>query len=92
MKSTIDRTSKEIINDLSKIQGVENIEIYYLVNNYGATFTKNGVKFDLLRWANCYGVDCGWGVDVHDHKGIGCASYKRAIEFITNWTEDGGED
>lgn len=88
MKSNIDRTSKEIRNDLSKIQGVENIEIYYLVNNYGATFTKNGVKFDLRRWANCYGVDLGWGVDIiQGHRGIGCASYKRCIKFISEWTE-----
>lgn len=70
-------TREEILNDLSLINGVSEVEYYTLINNYGATFKKNGKKYDLRRWANCYGVDCGWGVF-----GYSGDDYNEAIEAI----------
>lgn len=87
----MEKTYNEIIADLSNIQRVENIKTYTLVNNYGADFTKDGVKFDLRRWANCYGADCGWGVSVHNHKGLSCKTYDECIKFISDWKEGEGE-
>lgn len=40
--------------------GCENVESYMLVNNYGYTFTKGGLKFDLRHWLNCYGEDVNY--------------------------------
>ena len=43
--------------------GCENV---VLVNNYGYTFTKGDVKFDLRHWLNCYGADVNyWSLDGH---------------------------
>ena len=37
-----------------------------LVNNYGYTFTKGDVKFDLRHWLNVYGEDVNyWSLDGH---------------------------
>lgn len=47
--------------------GCENVEIYMLVNNYGYTFKKGDVKFDLRHWLNCYGCDVNyWSLDGHN--------------------------
>ena len=47
--------------------GCENVEIYMLVNNYGYTFTKGDVKFDLRHWLNCYGAEVNyWSLDGHN--------------------------
>ena len=81
----MEKSYKELTADLTSIEGVTDIKLYTLVNNYGATFTKDGVKCDLRRWANCYGADCGWGVSVHDHKGLGGKTYDECIKFIKNW-------
>lgn len=44
---------------LSKIEGVSDVVGYTLVNNYGWAFKKNGHKYDVRFWANCYGVYIG---------------------------------
>ena len=71
--------------------GCENVESYMLVNNYGYTFTKGDVKFDLRHWLNCYGEDVNyWSLDGHK---IGTKEYiklekatfrnfEEALEFI----------
>ena len=46
--------------------GCENVNSYMLVNNYGYTFTKGDVKFDLRHWLNVYGADVDyWSLDGH---------------------------
>ena len=35
---------------------------YSLISNWGYTVTHKGSTYDVRRWANCYGSDCGWGV------------------------------
>ena len=40
---------------LLKEAGATAIKFYMLINNYGYTFIKNGIKYDLRFWANCYG-------------------------------------
>lgn len=46
--------------------GFENVNSYMLVNNYGYTFTKGDVKFDLRHWLNVYGEDVNyWSLDGH---------------------------
>lgn len=87
----MEKTFNEIITDLSGIKSVEDIKQYCLINNYGATFTKGGIKFDLRRWANCYGADMGWGVSVHGHKGFFSNKYDECINFIAEWKEGEGE-
>lgn len=37
-------------------------ESYMLVNNHGYVIKHRGRKYDVRRWRNCYGSDCGWGV------------------------------
>ena len=71
----MEKSNKEIIEALEQIDGVTDIKCYCLINNYGATFMKNGKKHDLRRWANCYGVDCGWD---------GGRTFEEAIEAIKN--------
>lgn len=47
-----------------KKAGCTDISGYCLVNNYGYTFSKGGVEYDLRYWENCYGVyGGGWHVD-----------------------------
>ena len=83
----MEKTYEEITTALEAIEGVTDIKTYTLVNNYGAYFKKDGVKFDLRRWANCYGADCGWGVSVQGHKGASCTTYDECIQFIADWKE-----
>lgn len=78
--------------DLLRNAGCENVDSYMLVNNYGYTFTKGDVKFDLRHWLNCYGADVDyWSLDGHK---IGTKDYVKldnnksfntfneALEFI----------
>lgn len=47
------------MDDIEKIikkYGGDNIKGYSLINNYGYTFTLDGLRLDLRYWANCYGV------------------------------------
>lgn len=46
----------EELEKLISKYGGENIESYFLVNNYGITFDYKGIKYDARYWANCYGV------------------------------------
>lgn len=47
-----------------KNAGCENVKSYMLINNYGYTFTKDNVKYDLRHWLNCYGADVNfWALD-----------------------------
>ena len=55
-------TISEIEEKLKSIKGVSNVKYYTLVDNWGWTFEKNGLHYDLRRWVNCYGVDLGFGV------------------------------
>lgn len=55
-------TISEIEERLKSIKGVSNVKYYTLVYNWGWTFEKNGLHYDLRRWVNCYGVDLGFGV------------------------------
>jgi hypothetical protein len=44
--------------------GCTDIKPYTLVSNYGYTFSKGGVGYDLRYWENCYGVyGGGWHID-----------------------------
>lgn len=53
--------------ELLKSIGCENVDSYMLVNNYGYTFTKGDLKFDLRHWLNCYGADVNyWSLDAHN--------------------------
>lgn len=45
------------------------VESYMLVNNWGHIVEYNGATYDVRRWANCYGADCGWGVSWLSNKG-----------------------
>ena len=44
---------------LKQVEGVTDVKGYVLVNNTGWTFSKNGFRFDVRFWANCYGVYVG---------------------------------
>lgn len=70
-----------------KNAGCENVDSYMLVNNYGYTFTKGDVKYDLRHWLNCYGEDVDyWDLGGHNTKeyvkgGI-FKNFEEALEFI----------
>ena len=60
--------SKFVFNKEQELRnaGCENVDSYMLVNNYGYTFTKGDVKFDLRHWLNVYGEDVDyWSLDGH---------------------------
>lgn len=70
--------------------GCTDIEIYFLVSNYGYRFSKGGVKYDLRYWENCYGVyGGGWQLT---SIGDNCATrspyfgedFNKTIEWIEN--------
>lgn len=71
--------------------GCENVDGYMLVNNYGYTFTKGDIKYDLRHWLNCYGADVDyWSLNGHKigtkdyvklDKGT-FKSFEEALEFI----------
>lgn len=84
---TMEKTYKELTADLTSIEGVTDIKLYTLVNNYGAEFMKDGSHFDLRRWANCYGADLKWGVSVTGCRGISNESYENCISFIKEWSK-----
>lgn len=85
----MEKTYEEITTALEAIEGVTDIKTYTLINNYGAYFKKDGVKFDLRRWANCYGTDIGWGVSITgNYKGLTTYKFDDAIQFIKDWKKD----
>ena len=43
--------------------GCEDVKGYTLISNYGYRFTKNGKRYDLRYWDNCYGMSlCYWSI------------------------------
>ena len=42
---------------LESVPGIENVEYYGLINNYGYHFKLKGFEYDLRHWLNCYGAD-----------------------------------
>ena len=43
--------------------GAKSVKPYFLVNNAGYTFEKNGLKFDLRHFTNIYGAEVNyWGI------------------------------
>lgn len=38
-----------------EVVGCVNVNGYDLIENYGYTFIKDNVKYDLRHWLNCYG-------------------------------------
>lgn len=54
--------TNELIETLKTDKAISDIKPYTLINNYGVTFTKNGKKYDIRRWANLYGANMGWGI------------------------------
>lgn len=58
-------TAKEIIQQhKGKIA-----DSYYLINNFGYVVSYKRTKYDVRRWRNCYGSDCGWEVMWLNHCG-----------------------
>ena len=60
--------------------GCENVQGYTLISNYGYAFTKNGIRYDLRYWANCYGMD----LDYWSISGLNVSfnNLDEAFEFI----------
>ena len=49
--------------------GLENVDYYSLINNYGFHFQHNNVKYDLRHWLNVYGASVDyWGLYGRDLK------------------------
>lgn len=42
---------------------------YFLVNNFGYIVSYKRTKYDVRRWRNAYGSDCGWEVMHLNHLG-----------------------
>ena len=63
-----------------KSVGCKDIERYTLINNYGYSFIKDGVKYDLRNWLNCYGE----AVDYWELSKVEKCfdTFKEAVEFI----------
>lgn len=82
-----------IMNEVYQLQqaGCTNIEGYTLVSNYGYTFLKGGVKYDLRYWENCYGVyGGGWsvnGVEVRDQP-VRCPSFGDNFDAVVEWIKN----
>lgn len=85
--------SKFVFNKEQELRnaGCENVDSYMLVNNYGYTFIKDGIKYDLRHWLNCYGADVNyWSLDGHqidskDYVRLDKSTFKtfeEALEFI----------
>jgi hypothetical protein len=60
----------------------ELIEMYNLINNYGYHFEKNGKRYDLRHWLNCYGEE----VDYYTLACVGTnkifQTFDEAVEYI----------
>ena len=80
--------AKEII----KKHGGQIVGSYMLVNNWGYDVKYNGTEYDVRRWANCYGSDCGWGVMWLSNKGGDRdEQWMRALDKDLNNYEINGE-
>lgn len=70
----------ELAKALEKIKGVSEVKPYGLINNWGCYFKKGEKNYDLRRWANCYGVDCGFSLTGHGYANTA----EELIEAIAN--------
>lgn len=60
--------------------GCENVKGYTLISNYGYAFTKNGKRYDLRYWANCYGIALDyWSISDFD---VSFDNLDEAFDFI----------
>ena len=66
-----------------KEAGCTDISGYSLCSNYGCTFTKGGVKYDLRYWENCYGA-YGGGWSVHGN-GKSSPSFGDDFDKVIDW-------
>jgi hypothetical protein len=79
-----------ILNKTQKLIeiGCTNIEAYTLVSNYGYTFSKGGVKYDLRYWENCYGVyGGGWSVVAIGAPGSS-PSFGENFDAVVEWIKE----
>lgn len=56
--------AKQIISK----HGGKVVESYMLINNWGYVVEYHGTRYDVRRWANCYGSDIGWRADPLDYR------------------------
>ena len=74
-----------------RFAGCTNIYGYNLVSNYGYTFSKGGVDYDLRYWENCYGVyGGGWSVMATDPKNgpTKCPSFGNDFDGVVEWIKN----
>lgn len=73
-----------MINEKELLQnaGAENVQGYCLVNNNGYTFNKNGCKYDLRHWLNCYGCDVDYYTLFEKTTTRMFDTFEQAIEYI----------
>lgn len=83
----------DIVNNAAKLQsvGCVNVKSYALVSNYGYTFSKGGVDYDLRYWENCYGVyGGGWSVSAANYKDgpTKCPSFYDDFDGVVRWIKN----
>lgn len=72
----------ESATQIIKRHGGEVVKGYELISNWGYTVMYKGTRYDVRRWANCYGSDCGWGV--HHIDGEDDAEWRQALRKDLN--------
>jgi hypothetical protein len=80
-----------VLNEIAKLQtaGCVNVKGYSLCSNYGYTFSKDGVDYDLRYWENCYGVyGGGWRVDPNGKGFRGSPSFGDDFDGVVQWIKD----
>ena len=75
------------MQELKKI-GCTDVKPYTLVSNYGFTFSRGGVTYDLRYWGSCYGVyGGGWSVcAARDH--IGSPQFGDDFSGVVEWIKN----
>lgn len=79
-----------VLNEIVQLElvGCVDIQTYTLVSNYGYTFSKGGVKYDLRYWENYYGVyGGGWHVSTSHHP-IDCPYFGDDFDAVIDWIEE----
>lgn len=79
-----------VLNEIAKLQtaGCVNVKGYSLCSNYGYTFSKDGVDYDLRYWENCYGVyGGGWSIIAIDAPGSS-PSFGDDFDGVVQWIKD----
>lgn len=82
-----------MFDNVAKLQfaGCIDIHGYTLVSNYGYTFSKGGVDYDLRYWDNCYGVyGGGWSVHTVNPKDgpTRCPSFDNDFDGVVEWIKN----